>query len=195
MRERFLIGRVIGNLMRNDVINKLSRHEAHLMRQVEKTLAQLRALRAERAETDVEEDPKQAAAGYVGRFEGEAAATDVMMDDSFVAEADVNAQFMSQIQQTRAELHRLWAERPDLCLPGEPGEIEEPHAMAEEPTEKGPEKQGSRARSVSGQKGFIADSQRDVAQADLSSTDGAWSRAQGNAGGHSPRTMRRRSHE
>ena len=40
------------------------------MRQVEKTLAQLRALRAERAETDVEEDPKQAAAGYVELVDG-----------------------------------------------------------------------------------------------------------------------------
>ena len=35
---------------KNDVLNKLGRHEAHLMRQVEKTV-QLRALRAERAMT------------------------------------------------------------------------------------------------------------------------------------------------
>jgi hypothetical protein len=64
-RERFLIGRAIGVLMsRNDVINKLNRHEAHLMRQVEKTLAQLRALKAERAETAIQENPKQPAAGY-----------------------------------------------------------------------------------------------------------------------------------
>ena len=70
-RERFLIGRAIGILMsRHDVINKLSRHEAHLMRQVEKTLAQLRALRAERAVTAVKQDPNQPAPGYVELVDG-----------------------------------------------------------------------------------------------------------------------------
>ena len=65
VRERFLIGRVIGVLMnKNDLLNKLGRHEAHLMRQVEKTLAQLRALKAERPAA-IAENPQQPAAGYV----------------------------------------------------------------------------------------------------------------------------------
>ena len=78
MRERFLIGRVIGVLMnKNDLLNKLGRHEAHLMRQVEKTLVQLRALRAERAEMTIKEDPKEAAGGR---------ATDVIVDDRSIAD-------------------------------------------------------------------------------------------------------------
>jgi hypothetical protein len=195
MRERFLIGRVIGNLMRNDVINKLGRHEAHLIRQVEKTIAQLRALRAERAETDVEDDPKRAAAGYVGRFEGEAAATDVVTDDSFVAEADVNAQLTSQIEQTRAEM--LWAERPHLELRGEPGEQHQPLAVAEEPTEieaEGPEKQDSHDQSPAKRASLPIVSGTLPKQAYLQQS-GYGHEPRGTPSYHSARLMRRASHE
>ena len=62
--EKKILGRVIeAALTENDLLAKIARHEAHLLRQIERLLDQLRKLKAERSDAQTSAPERHSAGG------------------------------------------------------------------------------------------------------------------------------------